>query len=384
MNSPAAPPLVAVQLPADAGWLAAVRSIWADGAAVLPLDPALPEAATQAALEQLRPGRLLTPEGHRSLPGARPVPAGTGVVVATSGSTAAPKGVMLSHDALRASVTASLRRLDATAADRWLCCLPVQHVAGLQVLLRSAELGNEPIIQPRFDVTAVASERSATLVSLVPTMLRRLLDAQADLGHLRCILLGGAPPGRRLLADAAAVGLHVVTTYGMTETCGGSVYDGVPLDGVEIDVDAAGTIGVRGSVLFTGYRTPSADVPPQLDGAWWRTADLGRLVDGRLEILGRSDDVIITGGHNVVAGRVADLLEEHPGVAEAAVIGVDDPEWGQRVVAYVVPRGIPPSLDDLRAFVTQNAPAYLAPREVVVLDALPRLTSGKVDRRRLR
>ena len=223
------------------------------------------------------------------------------------------------------------------------------------------------------------------MISVVPTMLRRLLDANVDLGHLRCVLLGGAAPGRQLLDDAAAAGLHVVTTYGMTETCGGCVYDGVPLDGVSVDLEEDQHVRIRGPVLFSGYRLDDTTTAEVLRDGWLSTSDLGRWGDGRLEILGRADDVIITGGEKVPGEWLAGLLEQHPGVSEAAVAARPDDEWGQRVVAFIVAgAGGAPSLEELRTFVGQRAPAYAAPRELVVVADLPRLASGKVDRLALR
>ena len=373
-------PLVAVRLPNGPEWVASVESVWASGGAVLPLSPDQPEAMTAAALRTLRPARVLDPGGRETpLGDAQPVPDGTAVVIATSGSTATPKGVMLSHAALEASARASLRRLGAGKGDHWLCCLPLHHVAGLQVLTRSRLLGNEPVIHGRFDAARVAAQRDVTMVAVVPTMLRRLLEH--DLSHLRCVLLGGAAAGAGLLADAAAAGVPVVTTYGMTETAGGCVYDGRPLDGVEVAVDASSRIRLRGPMLFSGYRGDPERTAQAVDDGWLVTEDLGRLTpDGRLEVLGRADDVIITGGENVPAGFVAELLERHPAVAEAAVVGRPDPEWGQRVVAVIVAQGAAPTLADVRAFLATRAPAHAAPRELVVVDALPRLGSGKVDR----
>ncbi len=381
MSGPADRPLVALGLPPDADVVAALERRWDAGDAVLPLPADLPAPAVQRLLAALRPTAIADADGITALPGGAPVAADVALVVATSGSTGEPKGVELTAAALQASAAASLRRIGARRGERWLCCLPVAHIAGLQVLLRARLLGTAPVVHPGFDVATVAAQRDVEHVSLVPTMLRRLLDAGADLRRFRTILLGGAAAPPALLDRARAAGARIVVTYGMTETCGGCVYDGVPLDGVAVDVDDDGRIRLRGPVLFRSYRGGDGTA---LGDGWFRTGDLGRVdADGRLVVLGRADDVVVTGGHNVSTDAVAALLEGHPDVHEAAVVGRADPEWGQRVVAVVVAPGAAPTLPELRDLVRRQAPAYAAPRELLVVAALPRLANGKLDRRRL-
>jgi o-succinylbenzoate---CoA ligase len=354
----------------------ALDEVWAAGHAALPLPVDGPDAEVE---------RITAAIG----PGSRPVPEGTALVVATSGSTGEPKGVVLGHDALRASTEASLARLGCVTGDRWLLALPVHHVAGIQVLARARALGTPAVLPAGGDVGAVAAAE-ADHVSLVPTQLARLLDAGADLVRFRSILLGGARPDAALLGRAVLAGARVVVSYGMTETCGGCVYDGVPLEGVEVDVEGSGPAGgrvrLRGPVLCSGYRTADTDRPAVDGDRWFRTGDLGRLVEGRLEVLGRSDDVVISGGENVPAAAVAARLREHPGVADAAVTGRPDPEWGEAVVAVVVPRdpARPPALDELREHVRALQPPSFAPRHLVIVDALPRDGMGKVPRAALR
>lgn len=373
--------LAALALPPGPRVVDALRAAWDGGDAVAPLPADAPGTVLRALVDELRPHRLVTPDGVHDLPGGRPVGDDVAVVVATSGSTGEPKGVELTRAALEASARAGAARLGATPDDRWLCCVPVAHVAGVAVIVRALIAGTEPVVHERFDAHAVARERDATLVSLVPTMLRRLLDAGADVARWRAILLGGAAAPRALLARAAAAGARVVRSYGATETCGGCVYDGVPLDGVAVALGADGVVSVRGPVVMRAYRNRPELTARALRAGWFVTNDVGRFDDGgRLEILGRADDVIVTGGEKVHPARVAALLEEHPGVRAAAVAARPDPEWGERVVAVVVPSGErAPDLAELRAFVRARAARHDAPRELVTVDELPLLPSGKVD-----
>jgi O-succinylbenzoic acid--CoA ligase len=355
------------------------------GPAIAPLDAGLPAARLAELIDVLGPGSVEDIEGvtsARSGPNEG-VAEGTAVVIGTSGSTGAPKGVELSAAALRHSARASLERVGARPGDRWLCCLPVTHVAGLAVLVRSLASGTEPVLADRADAETVTASGCAH-VSLVPVQLQRLLlQAGAPLAGFSSVLLGGAAAPAGLLDAARDAGVPVVTTYGMTETCGGCVYDGVPLDGVRAEVRDEGRIWISGPVLFSGYlRGPRAPA----DG-WFRTGDLGALdAGGRLRVRGRADDVINTGGHKVVPGEVAAALQACPGVRDAAVVGQPDPEWGERVVAAVVPADPddPPALEMLRSHVRERLPRYAIPSRVVMVDAVPMLPSGKHDIVRLR
>ncbi len=352
------------------------------GPAILPLDAGLPAARLAELIAALGPGSIedagaVTP--LRSA-GKEGVAEGTAVIVGTSGSTGAPKGVELSAAALRYSARASLDRVGARAGERWLCCLPVTHVAGLQVLVRSLVSGTEPVLAERADAETVAGSGCAH-VSLVPTQLQRLLQEGGPataLSGFSSVLLGGAAAPAGLLAAARAAGVPVVTTYGMTETCGGCVYDGFPLDGVRVEVRDDDRIWIGGPVLFSGYRGG-----PEAPGdGWFRTGDLGRLdSSGRLTVRGRADDVINTGGHKVIPGEVAAALQACPGVRDVAVVGQPDPEWGERVIAVVVPAdpADPPALELLRLHVRERLPRYAAPSRIVTVDAVPMLPSGKHD-----
>lgn len=390
------------------------RALDGSGPALAPLDPGVPPARLRDALRMLAPAAVITPDGSTRRQGGRPVLDGTALVIVTSGSTGRPKAAELSAAALLASARASMDRIGAAPGERWLCCLPASHIAGMQVLVRSLLAGTTPLVCAPSDTTAIASAAGGGCAhaSLVPTQLRRLLDSgsakgrtapaapgEADipggaalsdwagpsdrtgLSGLRTILLGGAAPPAGLVETASAAGARVVTTYGMTETCGGCVYDGVPLDGVAARADDGGRIRLAGPVLMSGYRLRPDLTAAAMDGRWFVTSDLGRLdPDGHLRILGRADDVITTGGEKVLAGEIAAALEAHPDVREAIVFGVADAEWGERVTTVIVPAGARlPSLADLRAHVAARLGAPAAPRDMMIASEIPLLPSGKPD-----
>jgi O-succinylbenzoic acid--CoA ligase len=297
------------------------------------------------------------------------------LVVETSGSSGRPKRVRLSRRAVLASVEATERRLGGSG--RWVLKLPPSFVAGVQVVVRSLVAGHEPWTGEGWPAD------DGWFTSLVPTQLHRLLDDPGhdhDVAALRrahTVLLGGGPVDPALRARAAEAGLRVVATYGMAETAGGCVYDGLPLDGVAVTVGVDGRIRIGGPTLFDGYEgDPDLTAEALVDG-WFLTADAGRIDDdGRLQVLGRVDDVVVSGGVNVPGPAVAARLRQHPQVAAAEVVGVPDEEWGHRLVAFVVGTVDEP---EARAWVAAAHPRSWAPRQVVVLDEIPLLANGKPD-----
>jgi len=376
-------PLHAHLSPLGDRFVAAVADAMAGGPAVLPVPPG-PQSMVAAVLAELRPHAVVAPDGGiDARPDPMPCPAEVAAVVPTSGSTGVPKGVELPAAALAWSASATLDRLEAGPRDRWLCCLPLYHVGGLQVLVRSLVAQTTPVMSERFDPGALAGT-DATFVALVPTMLHRVIRDAVDIRQFKAVLLGGAGAPPALLDAARAAGVNVVVTYGMTETCGGCVYDGSPLRGVRVEIDGDQRVHIHGRVLARGYRLRPDLTRAAFHHGALRTDDIGRLAaDGRLEVLGRADEVIISGGKNIHPQRVEAILAGHPAVREAVLVGVPDPEWGDRVVAVVVPaHGTdPPTLEALRRHVGEQAEAWAAPRELRLVDDLPRLPSGKVDRR---
>jgi o-succinylbenzoate---CoA ligase len=388
-------PLHAVQFPPSAGerMLAALAAaLDGSGPAILPLDPGLPEPALARTLAAFAPATIETTAGTAAVrvsPSGSPPPVladETAVVIATSGSTGVPKGVQLSAAAMLASAAASLGRIGAGPGERWLCCLPMSHISGIGVLVRSLLTGTDPVLVPAVSPDVLAASGCAH-VSLVPTQLRRLLDAGAGPGLVKTVLLGGAAAAESLLAEAGAAGWRVITTYGMSETCGGCVYAGVPLDNVHVRLGSRGQIEIAGPVLFSGYLgQPTVSAAALADG-WFQTSDLGQWrADGRLDVRGRADDVINTGGEKVVPGEVEAVLGTCEGVADVVVVGLPDPEWGEAVTAFVVPAdpGGPPQLDRLRSAVREVLPAGAAPKNLVFVPEFPLLPSGKPDRAALR
>ncbi|USX45044.1 o-succinylbenzoate--CoA ligase [Dietzia kunjamensis] len=381
--------------PAVAEMFPALAQMLADrGPALLPV-PADDPVRSRILVDSQRPGD--------------PIDDRTALVVSTSGSTGTPKGAMLSAAALAASAESTDTVLGGPG--RWLLALPAHHIAGLQVILRSLRAGHEPVVM---DVTrgfdpaslpdAVAACRAGAgtgtgtggpatgggspraYTSLVPGQLAKVLDdgppdAVAALAELDAVLLGGAAAAPELLARAADAGIRVVRTYGMSETAGGCVYDGAPLPGVTVEVDDdEGRVWLAGPQLASGYRN-APDHPAFARAGWFRTDDVGTLdPGGGLRILGRVDEALSVGGLTLLPQTVEDALRTHPAVVDVVVVGIPDERLGTRPVAAVTLRSSA-SPDDLRAHVAASLGAHSAPAIVAVLDALPMLPGGKVDRR---
>ena len=330
-------------------------------------------------------------------------------VVFTSGTTGRPRGVVLSAGNHLASARAATARLGAGQDDRWLACLPLHHVGGLAVLLRSAIAGGTVVLQRGFDPQSVARalrEDGVTQLSLVPTTLRRLLDVpDASPCGLRVLLLGGARADRALVEVARVRGWPVAPTYGLTETGSqvvtarpdervpGDGFVGTPLEGTVVRIVAPdgrnaatgepGVITVRGATVAPGTLSDDGTIVPLAPDGWLRTADRGALdANGCLTVLGRADDVIVSGGENVTPEEVEAVLLGHPAVADAGVAGVADPEWGHVVCAWIVPRdGTAPTLADLRDGCSARLARHKLPRRLVLVSSLPRTPSGKLKRR---
>jgi O-succinylbenzoic acid--CoA ligase len=372
--------LVALVQPPGPRFVEALQRAWDHGDAVLPVDTRLPDHLVAQLLDEIGAHVVVDASGDHSTRHAtgghgepRPVEDGDALVVATSGTTGAPKGVVLTHDAVRASALATSARLGIDPErHRWLCCLPVAHVGGLSVITRSLHTGTPVEVHPGFDAAAVtdAATRGATHTSLVTAALVRI-----DPSVFERILLGGAAP-------PAEVPANCTLTYGMTETGSGIWYDDAPLDGVEVDV-RDGEIFVRGPMLLRAYRRCGADVDPKSPDGWLATGDGGeRTAGGGLVVHGRRSTVIVTGGEKVWPETVERVLADHPGVADVLVRGEPHPEWGHQVVACVVPAdaSAPPTLEALRDFCRDALPPYALPRSLDLVDALARTALGKLRR----
>jgi O-succinylbenzoic acid--CoA ligase len=302
-------------------------------------------------------------------------------VMHTSGTTSEPKPIELSYGNWLAGALGSAVALGLDPGERWLCPMPLTHVGGLSIPIRSTIYATTAVLHPRYDTEAVLAAlmepaHRITLVSLVPTMLDRLLEAGLrEPPSLRWALLGGGPIPPALLRRAEAAGVPVAPTYGMTEACSQIATFGWPLPGVEI-ATRDGEILVRGATVAAGARS---------EDGWLHTGDLGEF-DGRhrLEITGRRSDTIVTGGENVAPAEVEAVLLEHPAVLDAGVFGLPDSEWGEMVLAVVtVEEGAAPDPEELRAFCAERLAAFKVPKSIAVAPELPRTASGKLLRRQL-
>jgi O-succinylbenzoic acid--CoA ligase len=386
---------VAVELPPGEEFVIALHACMLAGAPIMPIDLRL----TPSERERRRAGAVMTLDG---------APAGCGggatarrassasastrsvadpervlAVMHTSGTTAEPKRIELTHRNFLHSALASAAMLGLALDERWLCPMPLTHVGGLSIPIRSAIYATTVVLHGRFQTERVLEElmdpgRRITLVSLVPTMLARLLDAGLrQPPTLRWVLLGGGPIAPALIERSRAAGVPLAPTYGMTEACSQIATFGFPLPGVEVRLAAETTeILVRGPIVAPGARG---------EDGWLHTGDLGAFEEhGRLRIVGRVADTIVTGGENVAPTEVEAALLEHPEVADAGVRGRPDPEWGEALVATVVLRDGPGvSAEELREFCAQRIARYKVPKQITFAAALPRTASGKLLRRQL-
>jgi O-succinylbenzoic acid--CoA ligase len=371
----------------------AARGCWDEGRAIMPINPAFTGAEITTLLERLLPSLVTGIDaGDRSAyPGGLPAPADTAAIVVTSGTEGTPKGVELTRTGMEVMGRGYSARLDAGPADRWLACLPLHHVASLGALARSYVTGVPCTVHDGFDLERVARsprDEGTTIVSLVPTVMRRLLDAGAPLREFRWVISGGAPCPPALRARAEREGVGVVDAYGLSETWGGFALDGVPIEGADVRLADDGEILVRGAMVMRAYRLDPIRSADAFDaGGWFHTGDIGAVdAAGRVEVVDRLKDLVITGGVNVGPTEVERVLAHHPDVDDVCVVGVPDEEWGELVVAFVVPRAgaRTPSIEELRAFGRERLSGPKLPRAARTVDAIPRTASGKAMRRLLR
>jgi O-succinylbenzoic acid--CoA ligase len=391
---------VALALPPGEDFVIALHACMLAGVAAVPVDLRLGDAerarrTAGAEVALAEPDAPASERGWMSLSGDRRlkvIHVGEGraeaegrgqpiAVMHTSGTTAAPKPVELSPDNFLASALGSAVALGLDPVERWLCPMPLTHVGGLSIPIRSAIYATTAVLHARFDTEAVLGElidpaRRITIVSLVPTMLARLLDAGLERPpELRWALLGGGPIPPRLLERADAAGVPVAPTYGMTEACSQIATFGWPLAGAEIHT-SQGEVIVRGPMVSEGALA---------EDGWLHTGDLGHFDErSRLVITGRQSDTIVTGGENVSPGEVEAVLLAHPAIADAGVFGRPDPEWGEALVAAVVPRdGETVEAQALRDFCAEHLAGFKVPKAVELVERLPRTESGKLLRRQL-
>jgi len=386
--------LVAYALPPGFHWLEILAAHDRSGASFLPIDVRLSPQEQDRLIERARPAVLVRPDEEIVLADAAATdPDRAWAIIATSGTSGQPRLAELSRPAVGAAVAGSLDMLDASAFDPWVACLTPAHIGGLLVYLRGVLTGSPVTVLERFEPGALlagAPERAH--VSLVPTMLERLVRGGADLGHLGELLIGGARLDPSLRDAAVRAGGRVVNTYGSTETCGGVVYDGRPFEGTRVRIasdrpDEPGMVEIAGPTLMDGYRfDPQATAEAFTPDGWLRTGDIGTLgPQGHLRIAGRADDAIRTGAETVWPLEVEEVLARHPKVADVAVAGRPDPEWGEHVVAWIVPTNPtdPPTLDELRTHCREDLARFKAPRDVRHIDVVPRTPNGKVRRDQL-
>ncbi len=366
--------LVALDMPASDHFVDAIKSIWNDGDGFVPIDQRLPHKAKRSLIGSLKPSRVIDWSGAvTKLDESIPLEDDQCLAMATSGTTGTPKIVMFTMDQLEASARATSGYIGVGASDKWLCCIPVAHIGGLSVILRSLLVGNPVEVHNSFDAGEVtdAARRGATLVSLVPTAL-----AEIDPAIFRRIVLGGSKP-------PSLVPENVMVTYGLTESGSGVVYDGSPLPGLEIEISSRNEIMLKGPMLATRFRN---GVSIQDEHGWFHTKDAGRFNNNKLEVFGRMDEVINTGGENVFPAEIESILAVHPKVRQVAVIPLPDSRWGEAVTAVIIPNPDldPPKLEEIREAIKSVLPPYCAPTRLHIVDEMPTTNLGKIQKHLLK
>lgn len=359
--------LIAIDLPPGPDFVVALNEIWNNGDAVLPIDQRLPRVARQELLKQLKAKEVITSNNERlHLDNSRPVGDGDALVIATSGSTGTPKGVVHTHESINSAIQITGTRLNCTSDDHWLACLSLGHVGGLSVVLRAMYYKSKLSFVDHIDQDSIdmALKSGATMTSLVPTVLQSV-----DVRQFRTVLIGGAQA-------SGALPPNVVTTYGLTETMGGLIYNEVPLDQVKIRISADTEIQIKSPTLFRCYRD-STDT--EIISGWFNTGDLGELVGGKLKVHGRKDELINTGGYKVWPSSVAAAIQEIDQVSDVVVAGTPDDKWGSAVTAWIVLKepAITLKLEDIRQHVKTTLPDYCAPQKIYLVAEIPRSAIGK-------
>jgi O-succinylbenzoic acid--CoA ligase len=369
--------LVGIDMALSGEFVSALQKIWHAGDCAFPIDQRLPHAQKAQLVEDFGVQELVTVNGRSVIAHHEShVAENDAVIFTTSGSSGTPKGVVHTHDSLRANANIVAQYFGDTSSTHWLACLPPSHVGGFGVISRALHWGCKLTTISQFDAAQVEelARSGVTHTSLVATALGRINAELFD-----NILLGGAKPPPTLPPN-------VTTTYGLTETMGGVVYNRTALTGIEISISADQEILVRGPVLMNRYYQPQLGHPVDSEG-WLHTGDLGSMSpDNQLSVVGRRSELIISGGENIWPEVVEAALVNHPDVSDVCVVGVDDQEWGQRVVAFIVPTNtsVTHTLTEWREIVAESLPRFMAPRQVVIINSIPRSALGKPQRQALR
>lgn len=366
--------LIALDMPASNSLVKIINSIWDSNDGFAPIDQRLPQSGKAALIKALAPSKIIYGNNQIThLPNAQPLEENQSLAMATSGTTGNPKIVMYTRQQLDASAIATSRHIGVNDDDKWLCCLPISHIGGLSVILRSLITNTNIEIHNGFKSEEVikSAKNGATLTSLVPTTLARI-----DPLIFRKIILGGSNPPPDLPPNT-------LTTYGLTETGSGVVYDGSPLPGVEISIGQGDEILLRGPMIATHFRSGSLIVD---SNGWLHTKDAGAFENNRLKVFGRIDDMINTGGEKVFPQAIESLILSFIEIDKVAIISLPDQVWGEAVTAVIVakPDHRVPSLDELRERVKEKLPAYCAPTRMLVVDKVPTTALGKIQKTILR